>query len=37
MALLRMQYSETEVCGRYRTYPKKETDKEGGAENKRDI
>lgn len=34
MALLRMQYSETEVCGRHRTYPKKETDKEGGLRTK---
>lgn len=34
MALLRTQYSETEVCGRYKTYPKAEADKEGGLRTK---
>lgn len=34
MALLRTQYSEGEICGRYMTYPKKETDKEGGLRTK---
>lgn len=34
MALVRKQYSATEVCGRYKTYPKKETDKEGGLRTK---
>lgn len=34
MALLRIQYRETEICGRYKTYPKMDFDKEGGLRTK---
>lgn len=34
MASLRTQYNETQICGRYMTYPKKETDREGGLRTK---